>query len=304
MVGAKSKASSAKGLKGTKTKKTSRKSASDASALKLYLREIGFSPLLSAEEEISLANQIREGDMEARRKMIEGNLRLVVKIAKRYLSCGMDFLDLIEEGNVGLMRAVEKFDPDLGYRFSTYATWWIRQVIERAIMNQNRLVRLPVHVVQSLQRYRKAFLSLSRELKRDPTIKEVAKFMELPEKEIERMINLDNGVVSIDAPIGEGTEGIVFADNMVDEGNPDPEEQVQTNNIVVLIDGWLNELDGVQSEILARRFGLRSYDRSTLEEISKAMSINREKVRQLQNIGLRKLRSIMSEHMDVDDIMG
>lgn len=287
------------------SKKPSKKQlSSHFSALKMYLREIGFSSLLSAEEEIDLANKIREGDEAARCRMIEGNLRLVVKIAKRYLSCGMDFLDLIEEGNVGLMRAVEKFDPDLGYRFSTYATWWIRQVIERAIMNQNRLVRLPVHVVQGLQRYRKCFINLSKELKRPPSVKEIAEAMKLSKEEIDRMMGLDNGIVSIDAPLGGDTEGLVFADNMVDETNVDPADKMHTENIVCLVDQWLNKLDDLQKEIIARRFGLRGYDKSTLESISKVMNINREKVRQIQNIGLRKLRGIMSEHVDIQDIVG
>ncbi|EKD45595.1 MAG: RNA polymerase sigma factor RpoS [uncultured bacterium] len=266
-----------------------------ASALKLYLREIGFSPLLTAKEEIELAKKIKKGDAKARCKMIESNLRLVVKIAKRYVSSGMDLLDLIEEGNIGLMKAVEKFDSKLGFRFSTYAIWWIRQVIERAIMNQNRLVRLPVHVVQKLQSYRKAIRELNKTLNREPTSKEIAQAMKKPVFEIEQMMNLDNGMVSIDATISEDGSGNSFSDSMVDTSNVDPARQMQAEAMVCLVDKWLGKLDKIQSEIIARRFGLRGYDKSTLEVVSKAMKINREKVRQMQNTGLYKLRNIMRE---------
>jgi len=266
-----------------------------ASALKLYLREIGFSPLLTAKEEIELAKKIKKGDAKARCKMIESNLRLVVKIAKRYVSSGMDLLDLIEEGNIGLMKAVEKFDSKLGFRFSTYAIWWIRQVIERAIMNQNRLVRLPVHVVQKLQSYRKAIRELNKTLNREPTSKEIAQAMKKPVFEIEQMMKLDNGMVSIDATISEDGSGNSFSDSMVDTSNVDPARQMQAEAMVCLVDKWLGKLDKIQSEIIARRFGLRGYDKSTLEVVSKAMKINREKVRQMQNTGLYKLRNIMRE---------
>lgn len=271
-------------------------------ALKIYLREIGFSSLLTAKEEVALANKIKQGDVAARAKMIESNLRLVVKIARRYLSSGMDFLDLIEEGNIGLMRAVEKFDPKLGYRFSTYATWWIRQVIERAIMNQNRLVRLPVHVFQSLQNYRKNFRELSKVLQRDPTVIELAKAMKKPVAVIEQLLNLDRDTVSIDAPIsGEGSG--TFTESLIDYSNVEPETKMQSDAVVYLVDGWLNKLDKLQAEIIARRFGLRGYERTTLEVIGKTMKINREKVRQIQNIGLRKLRHLLHDQKIVQDII-
>lgn len=269
--------------------------------LKVYLREIGIAPLLTAKEEKDLAKKVKTGDVKARNRMIESNLRLVVKVAKRYISSGMELLDLIEEGNIGLMRAVEKFDPKLGFRFSTYAIWWIRQVIERAIMNQNRLVRLPVHVAQALQSYRKTFRNLAKILNRDPSPKEIAQEMHKSVLELEHMINLDRGTVSIDAAISEEGGG-AFADNMIDEQNIDPAHQLQSEAIVKLVDKCLNKLDKLQVEVISRRFGLRGYQMSTLEEIGQEMNINREKVRQLQNGGLYKLRDMVREqgiHMDM-----
>ncbi len=272
-------------------------------ALSTYLREIGFSPLLTAKEELELANKVKKGDAKARCKMIESNLRLVVKIAKRYLGSGMDLLDLIEEGNIGLMHAVEKFNPKLGFRFSTYSTWWIRQTIERAIMNQNRLVRLPVHVIQGLQRYRKCINELARVLGRDPTTEEIAKKMNKSREDIEHMFNLDNGTLSIDVPLSEGGESNAFSDTMVDENNVDPARQMQAEAMIYMVDKWLNRLDDLQGEVISRRFGLRGYEKSTLEVISKTMRINREKVRQIQNVGLRRLRSILHEHGVSQDVL-
>lgn len=269
--------------------------------LNLYLREIGFSPLLTAAEECDLAEKIQQGDIKARSRMIESNLRLVVKIAKRY--SGMDLLDLIEEGNLGLMRAVEKFDPKLGFRFSTYATWWIRQVIERAIMNQSRLVRLPVYVVQRLQKYRKSLRKLTSTLKREPTVNEIASSMNLPVDEIEELIGLDNGTVSIDESLYDSIDSDLFVDTMVDENNLDPSKQLHSETIVYLVDQWLNRLDQLPREIIARRFGLLGYDKSTLEEIGKIMKINREKVRQTQNLGLRKLKNLIREQGIFQDII-
>ena len=272
--------------------------------LSMYLPDIGFSPLLTAKEELVLAEKVKLGDTKARLKMIESNLRLVVSIAKRYLSGGMELLDLIEEGNLGLMHAVEKFDPKLGFRFSTYATWWIRQSIERAIMNQNRLVRLPVHVVQGLQRYRKCITSLSKTLNRDPKTQEIAQAMNLGVEEVEHLSTLDKGQLSIDAHLSDEGEGSVFADLMVDENNIDPAKQMQSEAMICMVDAWLSKLDALQSEIISRRFGLRGYEKDTLEAISQVMQINREKVRQVQNTGLRKLREILCEQGFLQDMVG
>ncbi len=276
-----------------------------ASVLGTYLREIGCSPLLTAKEEVDWAKKAQNGDAKARCKMIESNLRLVVKIAKRYLGSGMDLLDLIEEGNIGLMHSVEKFNPTLGFRFSTYSTWWIRQFIERAIMNQNRLVRLPVHIIQALQRYRKCIAELTKALGRDPTVEEIAKKMNKSREDIESMVSLDNGTLSLDVSMNEGSEdgGNAFTDAIVDENNVDPARQMQAEGVIGLVDAWLDQLDQVQSEVIARRFGLRGYEKDTLESVSKIMKINREKIRQIQNVGLRRLKGILREHgLDQDTI--
>jgi RNA polymerase nonessential primary-like sigma factor len=277
--------------------------ASNINALSSYLREIGYSPLLSAEQEVTLAKKAQKGDKAARCQMIESNLRLVVKIAKRYLTSGMELLDLIEEGNIGLMHAVEKFDPKLGFRFSTYSTWWIRQNIERAIMNQNRIVRLPVHVMQDLQRYRKCVNELTTTHGRAPTVNEISKKLHKTQSAVDYLISLDGGSLSLDTPIGEGEEGIGFIDTIVDENNVDPARQMQSEIIINLVDSWLDQLSSVESEIISRRFGLRGYEKDTLEAISDVMKINREKVRHIQNIGLRKMRDLLREKGITEDVV-
>jgi RNA polymerase nonessential primary-like sigma factor len=267
---------------------------SSISATKIYLREIGYSPLLTAKEEIDLARKVQKGNKKARKQMIESNLRLVVSIARQYFTSGMDLLDLIEEGNIGLIRAVEKFDPEMGFRFSTYATRWIRQAIERAIMNQSRTIRLPVHVAQELQSYRKSARELAKKLNHQPTTSELTKVINKPEAEVRRVMSLDNSTVSIDAPMF-GENNTTFADIVIDENNIDPAQQIQDDAIIVLVDEWLGRLNELQKEVIARRFGLCGYEKSTLKEISKVMKVNSEKVRQLQNFGLHRLRSIMCD---------
>ena len=261
-------------------------------ATKMYLREIGFSPLLNAEEEIELSRETQKGNQKARQKMIESNLRLVVSIAKQYVNSGMDLLDLVEEGNLGLIRAVEKFNPELGFRFSTYATGWIRQMIERAIMNQSRTIRLPVHVAKELQSYRKLARELAKTLDHQPTPKELTKVINRSETEIQQVMNLDNNTVSIDTPLFGEYNNTSFADIMVDENNVDPVQRIQTEVIIDLVDQWLDKLGELPKEVIARRFGLCGYERSTLKEISALMRVNYEKVRRIQDLGLRKLRNI------------
>lgn len=258
---------------------------------KLYLSEIGGSPLLTAKEEVRLARLIRKNNAKARQRMITSNLRLVVNIAKHYFNSGLDLLDLIEEGNLGLIHAVEKFDPELGFRFSTYATRWIRQAIERAIMNQGRTVRLPIHVAQELQSYRKLSRELAKTLCHQPTINEITKAVRKPESEVRRVMSLDNNIVSIDASVNDEDNNKTFADTMVDENNIDPAQQIQDDTVVCLVDQWLSRLSELPREVIARRFGLCGYEKSTLVEISKAVKVNCEKVRQIQNFGLRKLRN-------------
>lgn len=261
-------------------------------AAHIYMHEIGFKPLLSADEEISFAKLVQKGDSIAKNRMIESNLRLVVKIARRYIGSGMDLLDLIEEGNLGLIRAVEKFDPDMGYRFSTYATWWIRHMIERAIMNQGRTVRIPVHIGKEIQGYRRKTRVLEQQLDHAPTSAEVTKAIQKSSEEIQRLMNLSKNIVSLDAPISDD-DTTAFSDTMVDNNNINPEQSMVEDNIIKLVDRWLGSLNDLQREVISRRFGLRGYERSTLEEISKVMEINREKVRQLQDRGIRKLRQVM-----------
>jgi RNA polymerase nonessential primary-like sigma factor len=262
-------------------------------AIKMYLNEIGFAPLLTAQEEVDLATKAQTGDQKARARMIESNLRLVVKIAKRYMNCGLDFLDLIEEGNLGLIRGVEKFNPKMGFRFSTYATWWIRQTIERAIMNQSRTVRLPIHIARELQTYRRRARELAKSLEHEPSSSELTEVIDKPAAEIQRVMSLDSSIVSIDAPLFDENDGATFTDVMVDENNIDPAQKIQDDALIKLVDSWLKQLNELQREVICRRFGLRGHEKTTLEEISKTMEINREKVRQLQNLGLRKLRAIM-----------
>jgi len=263
---------------------------------KMYLHDVSDMNLLDAKEEQELARAVQLGDDKARTKMILSNLRLVVSIAKHYYSSGLDFLDLIEEGNLGLMHAVKKFNPELGFRFSTYATRWIRQSIERAIMNQGRTVRLPIHVAQELQAYRKVSAELEKNLHHQPSISDIAKAAHKTEDQVHRLADLNNNdIVSIDAKLFDEDSQATFADVMVDENNVNPEQVIQDECIVCLVDQWLNRLGELQKEIIARRFGLCGYEKSTLEEISQVTSINSRKVRQIQNFGLRKLRGIIKQ---------
>lgn len=261
-------------------------------ATQIYLNEIGFSPLLSAEEEVFYSRRARQGIESARKRMIESNLRLVVKIARRYLNRGMSLLDLIEEGNLGLIHAVEKFDPERGFRFSTYATWWIRQTIERGLMNQTRTVRLPIHVVKELNLYLRAARELSQKLDHEPSADEIARLLDRPVEDVQRMLGLNERVSSIDAPIGGDTEK-TLVETLADPNMPDPAMQVQDDDIRVSLDGWLDQLPDKQREVLARRFGLRGHDVATLEEVGEEIGLTRERVRQIQVDGLKRLRSLL-----------
>lgn len=263
-------------------------------ATQMYLNEIGFSPLLSPEEEVYFARLARKGEPAGRKRMIESNLRLVVKIARRYLNRGLTLLDLIEEGNLGLIRAVEKFDPERGFRFSTYATWWIRQTIERAIMNQTRTIRLPIHVVKELNVYLRAARELTQKLDHEPTAEDIAELLERPVEDVKRMLALNERVTSVDTPIGPSSEKSLL-DTIADEKSADPSETLQDDNMRASIDGWLDELSEKQREVVARRFGLRGYETSTLEEVGREIGLTRERVRQIQVEALRRLRDIMEK---------
>lgn len=261
-------------------------------ATQLYLGEIGFSPLLTAEEEVLYARRALRGDEAARKRMIESNLRLVVKISRRYSNRGLALLDLIEEGNLGLIRAVEKFDPERGFRFSTYATWWIRQTIERALMNQTRTIRLPIHVVKELNIYLRTARELSQKLDHEPTAEEIASKLDKPVGDVSKMLRLNERVSSVDTPIGGDGEKALL-DIIPDINNSDPEVSTQDNDIKNSLIFWLDELNPKQKEVLARRFGLLGYEPSTLEEVGREISLTRERVRQIQVEGLRRLREIL-----------
>lgn len=261
-------------------------------ATRLYLSEIEYSPLLTPEEEVYYARLARKGDEFGRRKMIESNLRLVVKIARRYMNRGLALLDLIEEGNLGLIRAVEKFDPERGFRFSTYATWWIRQTIERALMNQTRTIRLPIHVIKELNTYMRTARRLAQELEHEPTAEEVANCLDKPIGEIKKLLNLSERATSVDLPIGkEGDRPLL--DIIPDDNTPEPSVLIQDQDICRYVETWLSELDEKQREVIIRRFGLHGYERATLEEVGNELGVTRERVRQIQMDALKRLRKIL-----------
>lgn len=267
-------------------------------ATQLYLGEIGFSPLLSAEEEVYFSRRALKGDEASRKRMIVSNLRLVVKIARRYNNRGLALLDLVEEGNLGLIRAVEKFDPERGFRFSTYATWWIRQTIERAIMNQTRTIRLPIHVVKELNIYLRAARELAQKLDHEPTAEEIAESLDKPVHDVTKMLRLNERITSVDTPIG-GENDKVLLDVIADDRGHGPEEDLQDSDIKLNIVKWLEDLNPKQREVLARRFGLLGYEPSTLENVGIEIGLTRERVRQIQVEALRRLRDMLG-HKGLD----
>lgn len=275
----------------------------DLDATRIYLSEIGFSPLLSAKEEVHYARLIAKGDGEARKRMIESNLRLVVKIARRYLNRGLALLDLIEEGNLGLIRAVEKFDPERGFRFSTYATWWIRQTIERAIMNQTRTIRLPIHVVKEINIYLRAARHLSQSLDHEPSPEEIAQMLDKPIGDVKRMLGLNERVTSVDVPMGRDSDKSIL-DAIPDEQNVDPSVLLQDEDIQSCLELWVGQLNEKQREVVEYRFGLHGREVATLEEVGNELGVTRERVRQIQLEALKRLREIMErEGYSVDNIL-
>ncbi|MDO6640121.1 MULTISPECIES: RNA polymerase sigma factor RpoS [unclassified Shewanella] len=261
-------------------------------ATQLYLGEIGFSPLLSAEEEVFFSRKALKGCEKSRNRMIESNLRLVVKIARRYNNRGLALLDLIEEGNLGLIRAVEKFDPERGFRFSTYATWWIRQTIERAIMNQTRTIRLPIHVVKELNVYLRTARQLAQKLDHEPTAEEIADKLDVSTSDVSRMLKLNEKITSVDTPLG-GDNDKALLDVIADDDSVGPDYKVQDEDLSNSIVGWLNELNTKQREVLARRFGLLGYEPSTLENVGAEIGLTRERVRQIQVEALKRLKDVL-----------
>jgi RNA polymerase nonessential primary-like sigma factor len=268
--------------------------SSNLDATQIYLSEIGFSPLLSAEEEVYFSRLALKGDEASRKRMIVSNLRLVVKIARRYNNRGLPLLDLIEEGNLGLIRAVEKFDPERGFRFSTYATWWIRQTIERAIMNQTRTIRLPIHVVKELNIYLRTSRELVQKLDHEPTAEDIASSLDRPVADVNKMLRLNERITSVDTPFA-GDSDKVLLDVIADEKNDGPEGDLQSEDMSNNIVSWLNELNSKQREVLARRFGLMGYEAATLEDVGREIGLTRERVRQIQVEALKRLRDILSQ---------
>lgn len=287
--------------KSTQTAKTSSVD-STVDATQLYLKEIGYTPLLSAEEEVFFARKALQGDEASRKRMIESNLRLVVKIARRYINRGLSLLDLIEEGNLGLMHAVEKFDPEKGFRFSTYATWWIRQNIERGLMNQTRTIRLPVHVVKELNTYLRAERELSSKMAKEPSLEEIAALVEKPVKDVKKVMVLNEKVTSADAPMSGDSERPVV-DGIADKKVQDPGDLFQTSELHQCIGRWMHELSEKQQEVLSRRFGLNGFDSDTLENVGKEIGLTRERVRQIQIEALKRLKIIMGREGIARDVL-
>jgi len=259
-------------------------------SVRLYLREIGKIPLLSAEEELALAKRVVDGDKDAKDKMAEANMRLVVSIAKRYVGRGLDLLDLIQEGNTGLLRAVEKFDPDKGFKFSTYATWWIRQAITRAIADQARTIRIPVHMVETINKLLRTQRRLTQELNREPTNDEIAKAMDLDVDKVEHIMKIKQDISSLDASIRDDEEESVLADFIEDEDAVSPEESATNQLLKEQVKGMLGALTEREQKILKLRFGLEDGKQHTLEEVGQEFSVTRERIRQIEAKALAKLR--------------
>lgn len=259
-------------------------------SVRLYLREIGKIPLLNSEEELKLAYEIKAGSKKAKDKMAEANMRLVVSIAKRYVGRGLDLLDLIQEGNTGLLRAVEKFDPDKGFKFSTYATWWIRQAITRAIADQARTIRIPVHMVETINKLLRTQRRLTQELNREPTNEEIAKEMEIEVDKVEHIMKIKQDISSLDASIRDDEEDSVLSDFIEDEDTVSPEESATNQLLKEQVKEILSALTEREQKILKLRFGLEDGKQHTLEEVGQEFSVTRERIRQIEAKALAKLR--------------
>jgi RNA polymerase primary sigma factor len=259
-------------------------------SVRLYLREIGKIPLLSAEEELALAQRVVAGDKKAKDQMAEANMRLVVSIAKRYVGRGLDLLDLIQEGNTGLLRAVEKFDPDRGFKFSTYATWWIRQAITRAIADQARTIRIPVHMVETINKLLRTQRRLTQELNREPTNEEIAVAMEMEVDKVEHIMKIKQDISSLDASVRDDEEDSVLADFVEDEDTKTPTESASEQLLKEQVKKILGTLTEREQKILKLRFGLEDGKSHTLEEVGQEFSVTRERIRQIEAKALAKLR--------------
>jgi len=262
-------------------------------ATRLYLSEIGYSPLLSAKEEVFFGRRVLRGDEAARKRMIESNLRLVVRISRRYLNRGLPLLDLIEEGNLGLMHAVGKFDPEKGFRFSTYATWWIRQTIERALMNQTRTIRLPIHIVKQINKCLRASHQLAQDLDRLPTFAEIADSVDKQQADVERVLELNENICASSLPSVNGGERCLLERIPDSAEKIDPSAGVQQQNVHDVLEHWLKCLSAKQLAVVERRFGLHGYERATLEKVGAEIGVTRERARQIQMDALTTLRKAM-----------
>ncbi len=274
--------------------------ATSRDATRIYLSEIGISPLLSADEEKYFSRRAQRGDESARHRMIESNLRLVVKISRRYVNRGLPLLDIIEEGNLGLIHAVEKFDPERGFRFSTYATWWIRQTIERAIMNQSGTVRLPIHVIKDINSCLRAARTIRQQQDSQPTAADIAEYLDRDVADVERLLSLHNRV-TICAGKSEEDSGPV--DRLEARRDGEPSRCAQKDVVNEIVEHWVGELSEKQQAVVERRFGLHGYRCATLEQIGSEIGVTRERVRQIQLDALKNLRTMMESHGISGDVI-
>jgi RNA polymerase primary sigma factor len=277
----------------------------DRSNLQIYLQEIGKTPLLTIQEEIQLARKIRRGDKAARDHMIKANLRLVVKIAMDYKDFGLPLLDLISEGNIGLVKAVERFDPRKGGKLSTYAAWWIKQSIKRALANQSKTIRLPVHLVDKISKMRKAAMAIAERLGREPTDEELAMELQIPTSKVAHLKSVSVRPASLDAPIGEDGDSGTFGEIVGDESATSPYDSLRDKNLNLDLHSMVDSLDKREAEIIRLRFGLDGRSELTLEEVGRKFNVTRERIRQLEYIALGKMRRAMAKNEAVrnaDDI--
>ena len=282
----------------------SKQTAFNQDVTRIYLSEIGRARLLTAAEEISLTRAARNGCIASRQRMIESNLRLVVNVARAYIKRGLPLLDLVEEGNLGLIRAVEKFDPDRGCRFSTYGTWWIRQSVERAIMNQCRTVRLPIHVIRELAVYLRTSRELEQKLSRRPSVEEVAQALDTSPANVERLFGLNEPLSSANEPVGSNS-GRAVLDTIADDNGSSPETSYADVAAERLLGSWLDQLPTQQRDVVEHRFGLHGREKATLEQIGADIGVTRERVRQIQLDALARLRGMLeSEGLTEDALLG
>ncbi|WP_245606763.1 RNA polymerase sigma factor RpoS [Thiothrix lacustris] len=279
-------------------------SSGEVDATQMYLREIEFSSLLTPEEEVLYGRLARKGDEFGRKKMITCNLRLVVKIARRYMNRGLPLPDLIEEGNLGLIHAVEKFDPERGFRFSTYATWWIRQNIERALMNQTRTIRLPIHVNKELNAYMRKMREMTQKLGYEPSLPEVAEALDKPVEVLRKLLDFNERITSLDVTVGKDSDS-PLVDFVSAETSDEPDSKLEEEDITQSVDNWLGQLEFKQKEVIIRRFGLHGHERATLEQVGEALGLTRERVRQIQMDALKRLRRILeNKGLSCENLLG